>query len=294
MTAFQTQREPEDVDSPADPAEADQGRPTVVPHRMFIGSGLLMVVCGLVLSLLGSTSGESAFDGLKSAAILLLFGLIASIGGPLRLLGWIGYYLGLAAVLIFGLNFARLGYKWFTPTSWYALAPLIACIMSASCLFSFYKICRARRDYFGAILAITATVAAVWYSGSWNDGRGLIAINPSYILALFLMLVGAAIWRFQTAMGVFFRDNLGEKIELAPIVLIGVFAVVGAIKLTGGVLPQGALAALQKVIWPTDEPAAAPGQSLSTDAITPMQATPSDSDDESRPEPIRPKSPKAP
>lgn len=253
MTAIRTPHDADHVDCSTELAAEDPPRPTVVPHRMLIGSALLMGFGGLVLSMLDTTSGESLFDGVRSAAILMLFALLASFEDRPRLIGRIGYYLGLAAALVFGLNFARLGWKWFEPTSWFALSPLIAFIMGGSCLFSFYKICRARRDYVGAVLAIIVTVGCVVLSASWNDGRGLIAINSSYSVALFLVLVGAAAWRFQTALIEFFRHHLSEKLELAPVVLIAVFAVAGAVKLTWSVVPQGAMATLKQLIWATDE-----------------------------------------
>ena len=253
MTAIRTPHDADHVDCSTEFAAEDPPPPTVVPHRMLIGSGLLMGFGGLVLSIFGTTSGESLFDGVRSAAILMLFALLASFEDRPRLIGRIGYYLGLAAALVFGLNFARLGWKWFEPTSWFALSPLIAFIMGGSCLFSFYKICRARRDYVGAVLAISVTVGCVVLSASWNDGRGLIAINSSYSVALFLVLVGAAAWRFQTALIEFFQHHLSEKLELAPLALIAVFAVAGAIKLTWSVVPQGAMATLKQLIWATDE-----------------------------------------
>ena len=296
MTTIRTPHDADHPDRSTEFAAEDPPRPTVVPHRMLIGSALLMGIGGLALSILGTTSGNSIFDGLQSAAILMLFALLASFGDRPRLLGRIGYYLGLAAALVLGLNFARLGWKWFEPTNWFALSPPIAFIMGGSCLFSFYKICRARREYVGALLAISVTVGCVVLSASWNDGRGLIAINAAYLVALFLVFVGAVAWRFQTALGVFFRDNLREKLELAPIVLIAVFAVAGAIKLTGRVLPQDAMATLQNAIWPTDETAGAPEQSTSSDTLTTMQATPAespsprDAEDESLPEHVGPMS----
>ncbi len=243
-----------------------------------------MGFCGLALSIIGSTSGESLFDGVCSAAILTLFGLLASFQNRPQLIGRIGYYFGLIAALVFGLNFARLGCKWFEPANWMALATPIALIMGGSSLFSFYKICRARREYVGASLAIGVAISCVFLSSVWNNGQGLIAIDSSYSVALFLVLVGAVVWRFQNAIVVFFRENLSEKLELAPLVFVAVVAVAGAIKLTAIVLPQGALAALQEVIWPTDESADPAKQSE-------MQAMPND---ESLPEPVVSMNPDAP
>ena len=266
MTTIRTPHDADHPDRSTDAAAEDPPRPTVVPHRMLIGSGLVLGVGGLVLSILGTTSGDSLFVGVRSAAILMLFALLASFEDRPRLLGRVGYYLGLAAALVFGLNFARLGWKWFEPTSWFALSPPIALIMGGSCLFSFYTICRARREYVGALLAISVTVGCVVLSASWNDGQGLIAINSSSTLALFVVLVGAAAWRFKTALIEFFRHHLGEKLELAPVALIAVFAVAGAIKLTWDVVPQGAMATVEQLIWATDEvepstaPSAASGQ----------------------------------
>ncbi len=264
MTAIRTPHDADHPDRSTEFVAQDPPRPTVVPHRMLIGSGLLMGFGGLVLSIIGEISGESLFDGVRSAAILMLFALLASFEDRPRLLGRVGYYLGLAAALVFGLNFARLGWKWFEPTSWFALSPPIALIMGGSCLFSFYKICRARREYVGALFAISVTVGCVVLSASWNDGRGLIAIDSSYSVALFLVLVGGAAWRFQTALLEFFRHHLSEKLELAPVALIAVFAVAGAIKLTWSVVPQGAMAAVKQLIWATDEvePSTAPSASL--------------------------------
>ncbi len=253
MTAIRTPHDAEDVDRPTDAAAEDSPRPTVVPHRMLIGSALLMGFGGLTMSVLGTISGESLFDGVQSAAILMLFALLASFKDRPRLLGRVGYYLGLTAALVFGLNFARLGWKWFEPTNWFALSPPIAFIIGGSGLFCFFKICRARRDYVGALLAISVTIGCVVLSGSWNDGQGLIAINSSYWVALFLVLVGAAAWRFQTALIEFLRHHLSEKLELAPMALIAAFAVAGAIKLTWSVVPQGAMATVKQLIWATDE-----------------------------------------
>ena len=263
MTAIRTPHDAEDVDRPTDAAAEDPPRPTVVPHRMLIGSALMMGFGGLAMSILGTISGESLFDGVQSAAILMLFALLASFEDRPRWIGRVGYYLGLAAALVFGLNFARLGWKWFEPTSWFALSPLIAFIMGGSGLFSFYKICRARRDYVGALLAISVTVGCVVLSASWNDGRGLIAINSSYSIAVFLVFVGAAVWRFQTALIEFFRHHLGDKMELIPVALIAVIAVAGVIKLTWSVVPQGAMATVRQLIWATDEdePPTAPSAS---------------------------------
>ena len=290
MTAFQTQRDADRGDSPSDDAVENPLGPIVVPHRMLIGSGLFMGFGGLILSILGSTSGESVFDGVRSAAILMLFALLASFEDRPRLIGLIGYYLGLCATLVFGLNFARLGWKWFEPSNWSALSPLIALIMGGSCLFSFYKICRSRREYVGGVLAIGVTVGWVVLGRAWNGGQGLIAIDSSYSVALFLVLVGAAIWRFQTAITTFFRDHLSEKLELAPIVLIAVFAVAGAIKLAGGVVPEGAMATLKNLIWATDEPAVAPQESASSDIPT----TSAEAAQLSLPEPLGPMSENAP
>ncbi len=264
MTTIRTHHDADYVDRPTDAAAEDPPRPTVIPHRMLIGSGLLLGLGGLLLSTLGTTSGQSLFDGVRSAAILMLFALLASFEDRPRLLGKIGNYLGLAAALVFGLNFARLGWKWYEPANWFALSPPIAFIMGGSCLFSFYKICRARRDYVGALLAIIITVGCVVLSASWNDGRGLLAINSSYSVALFLVLVGAAAWWFQTALIEFFRHHLGEKLELVPVALIAVFTVAGAIKLTWSVVPQGAVATLKQLIWDPDEdePSTAPSASL--------------------------------
>lgn len=264
MTAIRTPHDADHADSSTDSVTQDPPLPTVVPHRILIGSALLMGFGGLVMSMLGATSGESLFDGVQSAAILMLFALLASFEDRPRLIGRIGYYLGLAAALVFGLNFARLGWKWFEPTNWFALAPPIAFIMGGSGLFSFYKICRARRDYVGAVLAISVTVGCVVLSSSWNDGQGLIAINSSYSVALFLVFVGAAVWRFQTALIEFFRHHLGDKMELIPVALIAVIAVAGAIKLTWSVLPQGAMAKVEQLIWAADdvEPSAVPSASL--------------------------------
>lgn len=266
MTAIRTPHDTDHADSSTDFGAQNPPQPTVVPHRMLFGSGLLMGFGGLMLSILGATSGESPFDGLRSAAILLLFALLASFEDRPRLIGRVGYYLGLTAALLFGLNFARLGWKWFEPTSWFALSPPIAFIMGGSCLFSFYMICRTRRDYVGALLAISVTIGCVVLSASWNDGRGLIAINAAYFVALFLVLVGAVTWRFQTALIAFSRQHLSEKLELAPVALIAVLAVAGAVKLTWSALPQGAMATMKQLIWATDDdepttvPSAASGQ----------------------------------
>ncbi len=264
MTAIRTPHDTDHADRSTEFAAQDPPQPTVVPHRMLIGSGLVMGFGGLAMSILGATSGESLFDGVQSAAILMLFALLASFEDRPRLIGRVGYYLGLAAALVFGLNFARLGWKWFEPTSWFALSPPIAFIMGGSCLFSFYKMCRARRDYVGALLAISVTVGCVVLSASWNDGQGLIAINAAYLVALFLVIVSAVAWRFQTALIKFFRRHLSEKLELAPVALIAVFAVAGTIKLTWGIVPQGAMATLEQLIWAVDEdePATAPSASL--------------------------------
>lgn len=266
MTAIRTPHDADHIDRSTDFVAQDPPRTTVVPHRMLIGSALTMGVGGLTMSVLGAIPGESLFDGVQSAAILMLFALLASFEDRPRLIGRVGYYLGLAAALVFGLNFARLGWKWFEPTSWFALSPPIAFIMGGSGLFTFYTICRARRDYVGAVLAISVTVGCVVLSASWNDGQGLIAINSSYSVALFLVFVGAAIWRFQTALIDFFRHHLADKMELVPVALIAVIAVAGAIKLTWSALPQGATAAMKQLIWAVDEvepstgPSAASGQ----------------------------------
>ncbi len=260
MTAIQTPHDADQTDRSTEFGAEDPPRPTVIPHRMLIGSALLMGFGGLTMSLLGTIAGESLFDGVQSAAILMFFALLASFEDRPRLIGRVGYYLGLAAALVFGLNFARLGWKWFEPTSWFAVTPPIAFIMGGSGLFSFYRICRARRDYVGAVLAISVAVACVVLSASWNDGRGLIAIDSSYSVALFLVFVGAAIWRFQTTLIEFFQRHLSDKMELAPVALIAVIAVAGAIKLTWSALPQGATATMKHLIWATDdvEPSTAP------------------------------------
>ncbi len=290
MTAIRTPHDAEDVDRPTDAAAEDHLRPTVVPHQMLIGSALTMGFGGLTMSVLGITSGESLFDGVQSAAILMLFALLASFEDRPRLIGRIGYYLGLAAALVFGLNFARLGWKWFEPTNWFALAPPIAFIMGGSGLFSFYKICRARRDYVGAVLAISVTVGCVVLSASWNDGQGLIAINSSYSVALFLVFVGAAVWRFQTALIEFFRHHLADKLELAPVALIAMFAVAGAVKLTWSVVPQGAMATVKQLIWATDdvEPSTAPSA-----ASSPAEAPQPTVQESPRPEDVNAPSPPA-
>ncbi|MCH8260689.1 MAG: hypothetical protein IIC46_10850 [Planctomycetes bacterium] len=275
MTAIRTPLDADHADRSTDFVAQNPSRPTVVPHRMLIGSALTMGFGGLTMSVLGTISGESLFDGVQSAAILMLFALLASFEDRPRLIGRVGYYLGLAAALVFGLNFARLGWKWFEPTNWFALAPPIAFIMGGSGLFSFYKICRARRDYVGAVLAISVTVACVVLSASWNDGQGLIGIDSSYSVALFLVFVGAAIWRFQTALIAFFRQHLSDKMELVPVALIAVIAVAGAIKLTWSVLPQGAMAKVEQLIWATDDvepstaPSAASGQAEDVNAPPP-------------------------
>ncbi len=253
MTAIQTPHDADQTDRSTEFGAEDPPRPTVVPHRMLIGSALLMGFGGLTMSLLGTIAGESPFDGVQSATILMFFALLASFEDRPRLIGRVGYYLGLAAALVFGLNFARLGWKWFEPTSWFAVSPPIAFIMGGSSLFSFYRICRARRDYVGALLAIIVTVGCVVLSASWNDGQGLIAIKSSYSVALFLVFVGAAIWRFQTALIEFFQRHLSDKMELAPMALIAVIAVAGVIKLTWSALPQGATATMKHLIWATDE-----------------------------------------
>ena len=290
MTTIRTHHDADHADRPTEFAAEDPPRPTVVPHRMLIGSALLMGFGGLVLSILGTTSGDSIFDGLQSAAILMLFALLASFEDRPRLLGRIGYYLGLAAALVLGLNFARLGWKWFEPTNWFALSPPIAFIMGGSGLFTFYKICRTRRDYVGALLAISVTVGCVVLSASWNDGQGLIAINSSYSLALFLVLVGAAVWRFQTALIEFFRYHLADKMELVPVALIAVIAVAGAVKLTWSALPQGAMATMKQLIWATDddEPSTAPS-AASGQAEAPRSTV----QESPRPEDINPQSPSA-
>ncbi len=253
MTAIQTPHDADQTDRSTEFGAEDPPRPTVVPHRMLIGSALLMGFGGLTMSLLGTIAGESLFDGVQSATILMFFALLASFEDRPRLIGRVGYYLGLAAALVYGLNFARLGWKWFEPTSWFAVSPPIAFIMGGSGLFSFYRICRARRDYVGAVLAISVTVGCVVLSASWNDGQGLIAIKSSYSVALFLVFVGAAIWRFQTALIEFFQRHLSDKMELAPVALIVVLAVAGATKLAWSVLPQGATATMKHLIWATDE-----------------------------------------
>ncbi len=253
MTAIQTPHNADQTDRPTEFGTEGRLRPPVVPHRMLIGSALVMGFGGLTMSLLGTIAGESLFDGVQSATILMFFALLASFEDRPRLIGRIGYYFGLAAALIFGLNFARLGWKWFEPTSWFAISPLIAFIMGGSGLFSFYKICRARRDYVGAVLAIIATIGCVVLSASWNDGQGLIAIKSSYSVALFLVFVGAAIWRFQTALIEFFERHLSEKMELVPVALIVVVALAGAIKLAWSALPQGATATMKQLIWATDD-----------------------------------------
>ncbi len=60
-------------------------------------------------------------------------------------------------------------------------------------------------------------------------------------------------------------NDLGEKLELAPVALIAVFAVAGAIKLTWSVVPQGAMATVKQLIWATDEdePSTAPSAASS-------------------------------
>ena len=49
MTAIRTPHDADHVDRSTDFAAEDPPRPTVVPHRMLIGSGLMMGFGGLVL-----------------------------------------------------------------------------------------------------------------------------------------------------------------------------------------------------------------------------------------------------
>lgn len=219
--------------------------------QLFITAALVIAGCGMLIKLFGGTINSIAFDGFRSATVLLVLGLIASCEKNNRIVGRFGYHLGLAAALIFGLNFLRLGYKWFEPSLWWNILPLLAVTMGCSALFAFYKVCRARRDRSGTIFAIGSAVIAVAATLRFNHEQGLSAIDSSYSITIFCLLIPLVIFRYRDSIVEFFR----EKVEFAPIAVAGLLIVAGAIKVTTTLQPQGATANVIETLLGEDDPA---------------------------------------
>ena len=206
--------------------------------QFIIIAALIMAGCGMLLRLFSSVGDNSTIEGLLCATILLTLGLMASCEKSNRAVGRLGYYLSLVAMVIFGLNFLRLGYKWFEPSMWWRIAPLLALSMGCSALFAFYKVCRARRDRSGLLIAIGSVAIASAAAVRWNDGQGLHAIDSSYTITVFCLLFTIVIFRFRDSIAALFRKGL----EFAPVPIVGLLLVAGAIKITTTLQPQGAIA----------------------------------------------------
>ena len=219
--------------------------------QFFIVAALIMAGCGMLLRLFAGIGESSTIQGLFSATILLTLGLMASCENSSRAIGRLGYYLSLVATVIFGLNFLRLGYKWFEPSMWWRIAPLLALIMACSPLFAFYKVCRVRRDRAGLFIAIGSVALASVAAVRWNEGHGLSAIDSSYTVTVFCLLFTIVIFRFRDSFTALFRRGL----EFAPVPIVGLLLIAGAIKITTTLQPQGAVANVIEVLVGEDDPA---------------------------------------
>ena len=219
--------------------------------QFFIIAALIMAGCGMLLRLLTGVGENSTIEGLLSATILLCLGLMASCENSSRAIGRLGYYLSLVATVIFGLNFLRLGYKWFEPSMWWRIAPLLALTMASSPLFAFYKVCRVRRDRAGLFIAIGSVAIASMAAVRWNEGQGLSAIDSSYTITVFCLLFTIVIFRFRDSFTALFRKGL----EFAPVPIVGLLLVAGAIKITTTLQPQGAVANVIDALVAEDDPA---------------------------------------
>lgn len=219
--------------------------------QFIIIAALIMAGCGLLIRLLGGTHGNSAFDGFRSASVLLVLSLMASCENSNKSIGRLGYYLSLVAAVIFGLNFLRLGYKWFEPSVWWRIPPLLAVTMGSSAIFAFYKVCSVRRDNAGLLIAVGSAVIASAAAVRWNEGQGLSAIDSSYSITIFCILFVIVIFRFRYSIAEYIR----QKLEFAPIAIAGLLIVAGAIKLTTTLQPQGAIANVIEALVAEDDPA---------------------------------------
>lgn len=219
--------------------------------QWIITAALIMAGCGMLLRLFAGVGENSTIEGLLSATILLSLGLMASCENSSRTIGRLGYYLSLVATVIFGLNFLRLGYKWFEPSMWWRIAPLLALTMASSALFAFYKVCRARRDRSGLLFAIGSVAIASAAAVRWNGGQGLHAIDSSYTVTVFCLLFTIVIFRFRDSIAAFVR----EKLEFAPVAIAGLLIAAGAIKITTTLQPQGAIANVIEALVAEDDPA---------------------------------------
>lgn len=232
---------------------------SVLSAHYFIIAAIIMAGCGLLLKFSGGTNDNIAFDGLRSAAILLALGLVASCENSNRAIGRLGYHLSLAAALIIGLNFLRLGYKWFEPSLWWEITPLLSVIMGCSALLAFYKVCSARRDRSGSLFAIGITAVAITAAVRWNEGQGLSAVDPAYSITIFCLLIPVVMFRFRESITAYFQ----EKVAFAPMAIAGLLIVAGAVKFSSNLLPQGAAANVIETLLGEDEPAPTENESPS-------------------------------
>ncbi len=219
--------------------------------QFFIIAALIMAGCGLLLRLFGGVGDNSAIEGLSCATILLTLGLVASCENSNRAIGRIGYYLSLVATVFFGLNFLRLGYKWFEPSVWWRIAPLLAVTMGFSAIFAFYKVCSVRRDRAGLFIAIGSVVIALTAAVRWNAGQGLSGIDSTYTITIICLLIPMIIFRFRYLIAAFFR----ERLEFAPLFIVGLLIVAGAIKVNITLQPQGATAIIIESLVGEDDTA---------------------------------------
>lgn len=218
--------------------------------QFFIVAALIMAGCGLLIRLFGGTDGNTALYGFRSATLLLVLGLMASCENSNKSIGRIGYYLSLVSAVIFGLNFLRLGYKWFDPSVWWRITPLLAVTMGSSAMFAFYKVCSVRRDRAGVMIAVGSVAVASAAALRLNEGQGLAAVDSTYTITLFFLLIPIVMYRFRYSIFAFFR----EKIEFAPIAIAGLLIIAGTIKVTTTLQPQGVSASAIKALLPQDDP----------------------------------------